>query len=93
VLTGSTRLSQEARDLAEVQSAKEELERQQLALNHRRTAIEARVEALRAEFKAEEEEFARVTANARSQIEKRASARADMASSRKSTSTNKESAR
>jgi circadian clock protein KaiC len=93
VLTGSARLSQEARDLAEVQSAKEEIDRKQLALDHRRKAIEARVEALRAEFKAEEEEFAHVAATAHSKIETRLGDRAAMAKSRRSKSNEKESAR
>jgi circadian clock protein KaiC len=60
VLTGSARLSQEAKEAAEEQMAREELARKQLALDHRRKAIEAQIAALRAEVKAEEEEFKRV---------------------------------
>ena len=60
VLTGSARLSQEAKESAEEQTARDELARKQLALDHRRKAIEAQIAALRAEVKAEEEEFKRV---------------------------------
>ena len=60
VLTGSARLSQEAKEAAEKQIAREELARKKLALDHRRKAIEAQIAALRAEVKAEEEEFKRV---------------------------------
>src|SRR5215469_8819477 len=45
VLTGSARLSQKNRERAEVQAAKEELERKTLALEHRRKAVEAQIEA------------------------------------------------
>ena len=60
VLTGSARLSQEAKEAAEEQTARDELARKKLALDHRRKAIEAQITALQAEFKAEEEEFNRV---------------------------------
>ena len=62
VLTGSARLSQLNREKAERLVTKEELERQELTLAHRRKAVEAQVEALRAGFLAEQEEFARITA-------------------------------
>lgn len=60
VLTGTARLSQLARERAARQAAKEEVERKQLALEHRRRAIQAQIEALQAEFQAEEREFARL---------------------------------
>jgi circadian clock protein KaiC len=62
VLTGSARLSQLNREKAERLMSKEERERQQLALAHRRKAVEAQIEALRAGFLAEQEEFARIAA-------------------------------
>jgi circadian clock protein KaiC len=83
VLTGSARLSQEARDVAEKQAAREELERKKLALEHRRKSIKAQIEALRADFKAEEEEFARAASNARLKSETLAADRAAMAKSRR----------
>ena len=66
VLTGSARLSQQNRESAEALRAREELQRKQLALEHRRKAMEAQVESLRAGFLIEQEDFARVAANAKS---------------------------
>ncbi|HTR41561.1 MAG TPA: circadian clock protein KaiC [Pseudomonadales bacterium] len=63
VLTGSARLSQKNREQAVAQAAKEEQDRKSMALAHRRKAVEAQIEALRAEFLAEQEEFARATAS------------------------------
>jgi len=62
VLTGSARLNQENRERAARQTSKEEFERKQLALEHRRKAINAQIDALRASIAADEEEFARTTA-------------------------------
>lgn len=62
VLTGSARLSQENRERAENQIAGEELERRKLTLEHRRKAVEAEIESLRAGFMAEQEEFSRTAA-------------------------------
>jgi len=90
VLTGSARLSQEARDKAELQIANEDLERKQLALDHRRTAIEAQVEALRAQFKAEEEEFARAILSARMKANVLAADRSAMSKSRRAGGNNQE---
>lgn len=61
VLTGSARLSQLSREKAQEQMIKEEMGRKRLALEHRRKAMESQIEALRAGFLAEQEEFARVT--------------------------------
>jgi circadian clock protein KaiC len=60
ILTGSARLSQQSRELAQEQLVKDELERKKLALDHRRKAVEAQIEALRAGFLAEQEELSRV---------------------------------
>lgn len=57
VLTGSARLSQEAREQAEESLSQQEIRRQRLAMEHRRKAVEAQIEALLAGFKAEEQEF------------------------------------
>jgi circadian clock protein KaiC len=83
VLTGSARLTQEARDAEKLRLAEEDLERQRLALEHRRKVVEAEVETLRGQFRAEQEEFARLTANSRSSIERSLTERAAMAKSRK----------
>jgi circadian clock protein KaiC len=65
VLTGSARLIQETRETLEQQAAIEESTRTRLAFEHRRRAVEAQVNALRASFQAETEEFERQAANAR----------------------------
>ena len=54
MLTGSARVSQEARERAERVSLDEEAERQQLAIECKRAALEGQIAALRAEFSAEE---------------------------------------
>ena len=59
MLTGSARVSQEARERAELVSLEEEAERQQLALECKRAALEGQIAALRAEFSAEETIIAR----------------------------------
>jgi len=59
MLTGSARVSQEARERAERVSLDEEAERQQLALECKRAALEGQIATLRAEFSAEETIIAR----------------------------------
>src|SRR5450432_201825 len=59
MLTGSARVSQEARERAERVSLHEEAERQQLALESKRAALDGQIAALRAEFSAEETIIAR----------------------------------
>jgi len=54
MLTGSARVQQEGRERAERVTLTEEAERQQLALECKRAALEAQVAALRAEFSGEE---------------------------------------
>ena len=65
-------------------SADEELAGKQTALEHRRKAIEAQIEALRAGFLADEEELTRGIANARRRTEQVTSDRQAMAGSRRS---------
>jgi circadian clock protein KaiC len=66
VLTGSARLIQEAKDLAVETSVHDELRRKELVLDHRRQSVEAQIQALRAGFEAEKQEFSRVVATERS---------------------------
>ncbi|HEY3761339.1 MAG TPA: circadian clock protein KaiC [Verrucomicrobiae bacterium] len=84
VLTGSARLSQLNREQAEKQIVKEELQRKHMALEHRRKAMEAQIEALRAGFLAEQEEFARLAASGRDLITKTELDRQSMSKSRRS---------
>jgi circadian clock protein KaiC len=86
VLTGSARLSQEAREAAEAQVAREDLERRRLALEHRRKAVEAQIETLRAGFRSEEEETARTLANVELRHRQEALLQAAMAKSRRAAS-------
>jgi circadian clock protein KaiC len=58
VLTGSSRLSQEAREKSAMLERQQETERQQRDRARRREALEARILALRKEFEVEEEEAA-----------------------------------
>jgi circadian clock protein KaiC len=85
VLTGSARLSQQNRESAEALRVREELERKELSLEHRRKAMEAQVESLRAGFMIEQEEFARVAANAKSREQQILLDRETMAKSRRIT--------
>ena len=83
VLTGSARLSQQNREEAERQRTKEELARKQLAMEHRRKALEVQIESLRAGFLAEQEEFAREAANSQMRDEQAEMERKAMAKSRR----------
>ena len=59
VLTGSSRIAQEARERSAAARRQEEVERRRRDLERRRAALEAQIAALRAEFGAEEEELVR----------------------------------
>jgi circadian clock protein KaiC len=59
VLTGSSRLSQEARERAATLARREETERKERERARKRDALEARISALRKEFAVEEEEAER----------------------------------
>jgi len=84
VLTGSARLSQEAREKAAVLERQQGLEAKQRELERRREALEARIVALRKEFEAESEEMARRIAEDRSRAEVSRLDRMRMGVSRKS---------
>lgn len=59
VLTGSSRVAQEAKEKAEAIIRSQELERRQEALERKRRAVDAQVKALQVEFAAEEIELER----------------------------------
>jgi KaiC len=63
MLTGSARVGQEARERAEHLNLNEEIERQPLALERKRTALEGQIAALRAAFSAEEASIARIVSH------------------------------
>lgn len=87
VLTGSARLAQEAREAREAQLAAEEVERKRLALDHRRKSTEAQIEALRAAYHAELEEFERIAAGETERRQEAERIRQAMARSRRITGT------
>jgi circadian clock protein KaiC len=62
VLTGSMRATQEAREVAEALVRGQELARKQREIERRRAVLEAQIAALRAEFKATEDEAALIAA-------------------------------
>lgn len=57
VLTGTARAAQEAQEKAEALLRRQDLERKQRNLAHRKKALEAKIAALRAEFETEKEEL------------------------------------
>jgi len=89
VLTGSARLTQENRERAASQLAAEELQRKRLALEHRRKAMEAQIEALRAGFLAEQEEFSRVETSSEARQKTVESDRKAMSASRRAVNSKK----
>jgi len=57
VLTGTARAAQEAQERAEALSRRQDRERKQRNLAHRKKVLEAKIAALRAEFETEKEEL------------------------------------
>jgi circadian clock protein KaiC len=82
MLTGSARVAQEARERAEHVSLNEEAERQQLALESKRAALEGQIAALRAEFSAEEATIRRIFSQDRLREASLASDKLEMGRSR-----------
>jgi circadian clock protein KaiC len=87
VLTGSSRLSQEAREKAAEIARRQEADRRERDLQRKREALEAHILALRKEFEAEQEQFALVTAEDAAAEKASTQAREQMALSRKADAT------
>ncbi len=83
VLTGSSRLSQEAREEADALALRQEAERKDRDRMRKREALDARIAALRKEFEVEEAEAEIATADAVSREQAIADDRAAMSRSRK----------
>jgi circadian clock protein KaiC len=83
VLTGSSRLSQEAREEADTLARRQEAERKDRDRMRKREALEARIAAIRKEFEVEEAEAEIATADAVSREQAIADDRAAMSRSRK----------
>lgn len=85
-LTGAARAAQEAQERVASMARQEEAERQRRELERKREALEARIAALRLEFEAEQEEAQRRLEQAKKQEERLNEDRADMARTRRVTS-------
>jgi circadian clock protein KaiC len=86
VLTGSARLSQEARERAAAAARQEELGLLQRRLDRRRDVVEAQIIALRAELAAEEEEVGKQLRQAVQQDQELVTDRAALATARRADS-------
>jgi circadian clock protein KaiC len=83
VLTGSARLSQEAKDMAEQMLHQQEIKRKQFGLQRKRSAMEAKIADLRAEFAAEETETTKIINIEKARTERTTQDQSKMAKSRK----------
>ena len=83
VLTGSARLSQEAKDSAEQVMHQQEINRKQFGLERKRTAMEAQIMDLRAEFEAEESETNKIINIEKARTRRYTQDQSQMAKSRK----------
>jgi len=82
VLTGSARLSQEAKNDADQLMHKQEIERKQFGLELKRAATEAQIVVLQSEFKAEESESLKIIEMEKAKTERFAQDQKKMAESR-----------
>src|SRR3989339_158386 len=83
VLTGSARLSQEAKNDAEQLLRKQEIEREKNGLELKRAALEANIVVLRSEFKEEESETIKIIEMEKAKAERFTQDQIKMAESRK----------
>jgi circadian clock protein KaiC len=83
VLTGTARISQEAREKGEEQVTQQEIEMRRVNLENKRKALEAQIAALRAQFEAEEQEVKKLTNQERLRREAVTQLQKDMARVRK----------
>ncbi|MGO8744938.1 MAG: circadian clock protein KaiC [Thermoguttaceae bacterium] len=86
VLTGSSRLAQEAREKAAATAREEEIEAKRRELERARQASEAQIAAIRLEYQAKEDELRRAVAQAEGREQRLDQARVEMAHSRKADS-------
>ena len=84
VLTGSSRVAQEAREQDEARARREKAEAKRRALARRQQALEAQIAGLRAEFEAEQEDMRRSVQEERAEHERRHDEQGQMERSRKS---------
>jgi circadian clock protein KaiC len=84
VLTGSARLTQEAKDNAEELLRQQEIGRNRFGLERKREAMEAQILVLRSEFEAEESDALKAIGIEKARIQRITQDRAKMAKNRKS---------
>ena len=89
VLTGSARLTQEAKDRAEQVMRHQEIKSKQFRLERKRVAMEAHIGELRAEFEAEESETLKIINMEKARTEEFTKDQSKMATSRKADIINK----
>jgi circadian clock protein KaiC len=82
VLTGSSRIAQEAQELALTLTRKQEVERRQIEIESRRQALEAQIAALRAEFGVQEAESMKIITQEQAQASQLLKGRLKMGLSR-----------
>lgn len=83
VLTGSARLSQEAKNYTEQLMHQQEIERKQFGIELKRAALEAQIVVLKSEFKAEEAETLKLIQEEKANTKRFLENKAKMAKSRK----------
>jgi circadian clock protein KaiC len=83
VLTGSTRLAQEAQDRAAQIQREQDMEAQRMELERKRQALELQIATLRAEFEMQEAQYERQLGQDRARESRLAQDRLDMGLSRK----------
>jgi circadian clock protein KaiC len=83
VLTGSSRLAQEAKEQSDALLRTQEIEQRRRELDRRRSAMEAKIETLRAEFEQDKEEVERLIAQGRSAEQRLEADRREMGLSRR----------
>ncbi len=83
VLTGSSRVAQEAREQEEARARREEAEAKRRALARRQQALEAQIAGLRAQFESEQDDLRRTVAGEQAEEERRHEEQRQMERSRK----------
>jgi circadian clock protein KaiC len=82
LLTGSSRVAQEAQEASQALQAEQEIETRQCALGRKRKALEAQIDVLRLELETEEEDSRRLIVQKQMKLKKWEQDQLDMAKSR-----------
>jgi circadian clock protein KaiC len=82
LLTGSARITQEAKDASAAMSGRQEIERKQLLLERKRKALDAQIAALQLDLETEEQESQQIIAQEKLKVAKWEQDQGEMANSR-----------